>query len=1010
MGGNRFRVSGFALHILRPTQRSAALRNTFYLPAQNVNILISLLIFAAAFYGYTSTLAPTVIEGDAALFQYTPYVLGVTYPTGFPLYILLGKLWVTIFPFGEIAWRMNLLSALCSSLALPLIYNATRRLFNYQLIMNSQKSKIPIWAALLTTGVFATLPTFWRWSTEAKTYAANILLFSLLLLALARALEIERDSNSLHASRVAYYLSPALLKATRHPLVLPSLLLGLMISVHNTGVLLVPGYLTLAGLHFRHDLRRAKSAILYLALLALPGLFYLYIPLRAEWLIARYGRQEAIARGLLADFYHSGLDGWFRYFTGVGFTEGVVSNWGQVPQQFFTVYLPLLAQDFTWPSVALGVIGGLGLAVTRPRLFLPLFLMYAVPIPFVIVYGQGEQSAFLLPSFLIFAIFVGNILIVINQLTRYALRLFPLSSLLPPALLLLISVALIAPQIRHNIVWLTVKWNRDIYNEWADALNHPLEPGAGMLAHWGDLTSFWYMQHAENRRPDLRGIYPPTEEIVIGWLNQGNNLYIAGPLQGWAEGIQQRYQLIPWGRLVRIAPQQASPRALLPVLPQPVEVNFANRLRLLGVDYAPQAVSGHDFPVTLTWQTLAQLPPATTISLRLTTPGGLIVAQLDDRLRSGWFPSDTLPANQHLLSYALLPVPLGTLPGPHRLQLVAYTNVNAPWALPDGRIILDLGQVEITPPAGAVPLNPSLFKPLPAHDFNGEIELAGYDYSVARVGQGKGFAIRLMWLARRRPANNYSLLVEALDARGQVLRSIEHQPLAGRAPTASWQPGQFVRDQVDFVAPAGAPPGDEALQIRLSWLRPDGSTLALRRWRLLPWGDGLKLGWLTVTEKEGRVFELPAVQRPIEANLANQVRLVGFDTPLANGSNNLQLNMSTCPAGGCQIKVTLYWQGQREMAELYQVFFHVVDAQGRIVAQHDGVPGLGKQPTTGWLPGEVVADPVEIALPPNLPAGQYTLRVGMYLPPDGPRLFIVDGSGQPAANFIDLGRLEVVSK
>ena len=43
-----------------------------------------------------------------------------------------------------------------------------------------------------------------------------------------------------------------------------------------------------------------------------------------------------------------------------------------------------------------------------------------------------------------------------------------------------------------------------------------------------------------------------------------------------------------------------------------------------------------------------------------------------------------------------------------------------------------------------------------------------------------------------------------------------------------------------------------------------------------------------------------------------------------------------------------------EMEQPYQVFLHVVDEQGQIVAQHDRVPGQrGKQPTTAWLRGEI---------------------------------------------------------
>ncbi|MFB0545768.1 MAG: protein O-mannosyl-transferase family, partial [Anaerolineae bacterium] len=67
--------------------------------------------FLASLALYLKTLGPSVLEGDSALFQYAPYTLAVTYPTGYPIYLLLGKLWVTLVPLGSIAYRMNLLSA-----------------------------------------------------------------------------------------------------------------------------------------------------------------------------------------------------------------------------------------------------------------------------------------------------------------------------------------------------------------------------------------------------------------------------------------------------------------------------------------------------------------------------------------------------------------------------------------------------------------------------------------------------------------------------------------------------------------------------------------------------------------------------------------------------------------------------------------------------------------------------------------------------------------------------------
>jgi hypothetical protein len=1012
---------------------------------QNPDRFIGICLFLVSLYAYTATLAPTVLEGDAALFQYTPDVLGVTYPTGYPLYILLGKLWLTLFPFGEMAWRMNFFSALCSATALSLIYGAARRLFTqgeeakitnpllsasrpYSLLPTPY-SLLPRIAALAAVLTFATLPTFWRWSTEAKIYALNILLFSGVLYTLALAyvryqkacVKRQAANTSLYALRFSAKPPLGTLYASRFlphvsPLTLSALLLGLQIAVHSTTVLLIPGLLLFAWLNCQSYLSNKKNLISEFLFLILPGLLYLYIPLRAEGLIAQYGRDEAIMHGLLADFYHSGLAGWIRYFTAADFTGGVVTNWGLVPQQFLTVYLPLLRDEFTPLGIGLGVVGGLGLALMRPRLFWPLFLIYAIPIPFVLTYGQGEQSAFLLPSFLIFSLFTGCSLILVRKLLTklHASRItYHASRLLPLLLFLALISTLFLPQARYNVNWLLSKWDRSIYEEWVDALAHPLTPGAAVLAHWGDLTSFWYMQHAEGRRPDLRGLYPPTEEIVAGYLSKGGDLYIAGPLQGWAAGIEDRYQLLPWGRLVRIAPKEADPHSLLPVLPHPSEAVFEGKLRLLGADFAPQAVDGQPYGVTLTWQTLAELPPETTISLRL-SQGSVIAAQSDDALLSGWFPRPDLPPGQSVLSYVPIPIPQGTLPGQYRLQLVAYISYKHPWPLADGSTLLDLGPVELTvPPAGAqldtAPLNPT-----PGYDFNGEIELADYEYTVTRVGQGKGFGVKLFWQAQTKPADSYTLLAELVDASGNVLRRVEHQPVGGRTATASWQPGQFVRDQVDLVLPASAPVGPQAVRVRLSWLRPDGSKLKVRWW-LLPMGESLNLNWLEVTEKEGRIFAAPEVQHPVDVDLDKKVKLLGYNTSLSQQSNlqsGLRWGRQQCAvrAAACLVHFDFYWQGLSEMDQLYFVFLHLVDGQGQIVAQQDKGPGLrGKEPTTSWLPGEVIADPVDLTLPPDLSPGQYTLRLGMYLPsaPDGPRLPVLDQAGQPIGDFVEIGTIEV---
>jgi hypothetical protein len=97
------------------------------------------------------------------------------------------------------------------------------------------------------------------------------------------------------------------------------------------------------------------------------------------------------------------------------------------------------------------------------------------------------------------------------------------------------------------------------------------------------------------------------------------------------------------------------------------------------------------------------------------------------------------------------------------------------------------------------------------------------------------------------------------------------------------------------------------------------------------------------------------------------------------------------------------------MDQLYFVFLHLVDEQGHMIAQQDKVPGIrGKQPTTSWLPGEVVIDPMDLILRPDLPPGPYTLRLGLYLPADGSRLPVLDSAGQQAGHFVEIGPLQVI--
>ena len=67
--------------------------------------------------GYLLTLAPTVTFWDAGEFIAAAKTLGIPHPPGTPLFVMIAHVWAILFPFGEYAFRTNLLSALLSALA-----------------------------------------------------------------------------------------------------------------------------------------------------------------------------------------------------------------------------------------------------------------------------------------------------------------------------------------------------------------------------------------------------------------------------------------------------------------------------------------------------------------------------------------------------------------------------------------------------------------------------------------------------------------------------------------------------------------------------------------------------------------------------------------------------------------------------------------------------------------------------------------------------------------------------
>ncbi len=118
--------------------------------------------------------------------------------------------------------------------------------------------------------------------------------------------------------------------------------------------------------------------------------------------------------------------------------------------------------------------------------------------------------------------------------------------------------------------------------------------------------------------------------------------------------------------------------------------------------------------------------------------------------------------------------------------------------------------------------------------------------------------------------------------------------------------------------------------------------------------------------------------------------------------NGYALTPTATPGG--QVLLTLLWQSLQPVTTDYQVFVHLLDAQGNKLLQRDGQPVVWLRPTSTWQPGEIIADRYGLLLPATMPAGRYTLAVGLYDPVTGQRLAVSAG---PASYAIELGPVQV---
>jgi hypothetical protein len=220
---------------------------------------------------------------------------------------------------------------------------------------------------------------------------------------------------------------------------------------------------------------------------------------------------------------------------------------------------------------------------------------------------------------------------------------------------------------------------------------------------------------------------------------------------------------------------------------------------------------------------------------------------------------------------------------------------------------------------------------------------------------------------------NYNISVRLVAEDGREVWREQGWP--ENRPTSIWAPSVLWFDTRLVTIPLETPPG--IYRFDLSFVDPD--THELLPATSMPEGEYVgemvPIGYVTVGEVEAR----PAHAFSEPAQLDGKVALVGM-TPAPSQASSLAVSR------GEALNIELFWQALAEMDHDYTGFVHLLDANGRLVAQDDHQPRNGFLPASIWREGLVLSDTYTILVPQEASPGQYTLVAGMYDLESGVRL------------------------
>jgi hypothetical protein len=449
------------------------------------------LLFSKTFWGlilflfflvvYALTLCPTVFWWDSGEFIANIAVLGIPHRPGFPIYILLGKFF-SLFPFFNLALKINFLSALFSAFALLAFYFAFLEILNLFFPRVAQQRTQAIISASAFLLVLGFTYSFWIQAVRAEVYSLGILFFALLLFSSLRYLK------TLRRKYICLFFFVFGLGLGNHHLSLlstiPALLFLLLLgsSVHEK-----------SPIHNWSSVTSGRRLSVYLLFFALGLSVYLYLPIRSfSNPVLAWGNIQSASGSASSVFALESLKNLNFHF---------LSNMGEK----ILALANLFYDQLTWPCFLISLLGMLFLAKRGRKILIFLLLLIVGNCASVIfvttefISTNPDLHGYLLYSLLSLALMYGLATVFVIDGIRDRISIIGYLSFVAFLLISLIPLS-------KHVTYANLSGNRMAYNYGHDTIDH-LDSNSVLLVDNVNLGFILReLQHAEGIRKDVKVI------------------------------------------------------------------------------------------------------------------------------------------------------------------------------------------------------------------------------------------------------------------------------------------------------------------------------------------------------------------------------------------------------------------------------------------------------------------------------------------------------------------------